>query len=62
MSERKDQPAQLKRRIAVLEDRLAEEMRMHDKMRNAWRDAVFELADLRQRHKIALEALRGASA
>ena len=59
MSPRKDQAAQLKRRIAVLEEGFAEEKRMHDKMRDAWRDAVLELADLRQRHQAALSALRG---
>jgi hypothetical protein len=59
MTARKDQPAALKRRIAILEERLAEEMRMHDKMRNAWRDAVFERAHLRDRLDAALAALQG---
>lgn len=59
MTGRKDQAAQLKRRIAVLEEQLAAERAMHDKMRDAWRDAVFDKAELKQRLDAALTALRG---
>jgi hypothetical protein len=59
VSVRKDQPAQLKRRIAVLEDQLDAERAMHDKMRDAWRDAVCDKAELKQRLDAALAALRG---
>ena len=59
MSERKDQPAALKRRIAVLEGQLEAERRINEHNSMAIREALYELVDLRMRHQAALAALRG---
>jgi hypothetical protein len=59
MTARKDQPAQLKRRIAALEEALAAEREQSRRLLAAWSDAVWERAELRQRLGAVQAALRG---
>lgn len=59
MSQRKEQPAQLKRRIRVLEGLLEEERKRADMAWEGYRQASFELVDLRIRQEDAERALRG---
>jgi len=59
LSERKDQPAQLKRRIKVLEGRLQAERDRADKAWDGYRSAAYELVELRLRQEAAEKALRG---
>lgn len=59
MSQRKEQPAQLKRRIRVLEGLLEEERKRADMAWEGYRQASFELVDLRIRQESAERALRG---
>lgn len=49
MSERKDQPAALKRRIERLEALLAAETQRADKAWDAYRDSLHECVDLKLR-------------
>lgn len=56
---RKDQPAQLKRRIAHLEAHLAEEKRAAMQMWNSYREALHEVVDMRLRLEAIERALKG---
>lgn len=51
--------AALKRRVALLEAKLSNEMAMHDRTTNAYRSTVQELVELKLRNQAAIEALQG---
>ena len=51
--------APLKRKIAVLEAKLAAEIQAHQKTFGHYRDTLHELVDLQMRNKAALVALVG---
>lgn len=59
MTDRKEQPAQLKRRIRVLEGQLAAERKRADEAWDHYRASAYELVDLRLRQEAAEKALRG---
>ena len=59
MTSRKEQPAQLKRRIAQLEGQLAAEQQRSEKSFDAYREALYELVDVKQRMEAVEKALRG---
>lgn len=59
MSERKEQPAELKRRIKVLEGQLQAERSRADKAWEGYRSVAYELVELRLRQEAAERALRG---
>lgn len=59
MTDRKDQPAQLKRRIKVLEGQLAAEKQAAEMAWKGYRSAAYELVDLRLRLEAVEKALRG---
>lgn len=59
MSDRKQQPAQLKRRIALLEGQLAAEKEAAMRAWNGYRDALYELVEVKQRLQAVEKALRG---
>lgn len=59
MTDRKQQPAQLKRRIALLEGQLSAEKDFSKKVFEGYREALYELVELRLRLKEAENALRG---
>lgn len=61
MSDRKQQPAQLKRRIALLEGQLAAEKEAAMRVWNGYRDALYELVEVKQRLEAVEKALRGES-
>lgn len=59
MSDRKQQPAHLKRRIATLEGQLAAEKEAAMRVWNGYRDALYELVEVKQRLQAVEKALRG---
>ena len=59
MSERKEQPAQLKRRIQQLEGRLAAEQLRAEKSWDAYRSAMYELVEVKIKLGAVEKALRG---
>ena len=59
MSARKDQPAQLKRRIALLEGQLAAEKEAGKRVWDGYREALYELVEVKQRLQDVETALRG---
>lgn len=59
MTDRKQQPAQLKRRIALLEGQLAAEKEAAMRVWNGYRDALYELVEVKQRLQAVEKALRG---
>lgn len=59
MTERKQQPAQLQRRIAQLEGQLAAEREIAKQAKDAYRSALYELVDVKLRLEAVEKALRG---
>lgn len=59
MSDRKEQPAQLKRRIAQLEGQLAAEQKRADQVFENYRAVSYEFVDLQLRLEAVEKALRG---
>jgi hypothetical protein len=59
MSDRKEQPAQLKRRIAILEGQLAAEKERAEKAWEGYRKALYENVDVKLRLEAVEKALRG---
>jgi hypothetical protein len=59
MSDRKEQPAQLKRRIAQLEGQLAVEQQRAEKSWEAYRAALYELVEVKIKLGAVEKALRG---
>ena len=59
MSERKEQPAQLRRRIAILEGQLAAEKERAEKAWEGYRKALYENVDIKLRLEAVEKALRG---
>ena len=59
MTDRKQQPAQLKRRIATLEGQLAAEKEAGQKVWDGYREALYELVEVKQRLQAVEKALRG---
>jgi hypothetical protein len=59
MNDRKDQPAQLKRRIALLEGQLAAEKERAEKAWSGYRDALYDLTEAKLRLEAVEKALRG---
>ena len=59
MTDRKNQPAQLKRRIAVLEGQLAAEKEAAHRVWEGYKQALYESVDLRIRLEAVEKALRG---
>ena len=59
MTDHKEQPAQLKRRIRVLEGQLQAERDRAEKAWEGYRAAAYELVELRLRQEAATKALRG---
>ena len=58
MTDRKDQPAQLKRRIAQLEGQLAAEKARAEKAWDGYRNALYELVEIKLRLEAVEKALR----
>jgi hypothetical protein len=59
MTDRKEQPAQLKRRIAILEGQLAAEKERAEKAWEGYRNALYENVDVKLRLEAVEKALRG---
>jgi hypothetical protein len=59
MSDRSQQPAQLKRRIAVLEGQLAAEQERSEKAWSGYRDALSELVEIKLRMEAVVRAVNG---
>jgi hypothetical protein len=59
MTDRKEQPAQLKRRIAILEGQLAAEKERAEKAWEGYRKALYENVDVKLRLEAVENALRG---
>ena len=59
MSDRKDQPAQLKRRIRVLEGQLTAEKEAAHRVWQGYRDALYELVEVKLRLEAVEKAMRG---
>ena len=59
MSDKKEQPAQLKRRIALLEGQLAAEKEACYKVWDGYRAALYELVEIKLRLEAVEKALRG---
>jgi hypothetical protein len=59
MTDRKEQPAQLKRRIAILEGQLAAEKERSEKAWEGYRNALYENVDIKLRLEAVEKALRG---
>lgn len=59
MNDRKNQPAQLKRRIAQLEGYLAAEKEAREGLLEGYRKAMYELVDVRLKLKAVEKAVRG---
>jgi hypothetical protein len=59
MTDRKEQPAQLKRRIAILEGQLAAEKERAEKAWEGCRKALYENVDIKLRLEAVEKALRG---
>lgn len=62
MTDRKSQPAQLRRRIETLEALLAAEKEAHAKTFDGYRTNLWELVELKQRHRRAMAAMNGEEA
>lgn len=62
MTDRKSQPAQLRRRIETLEALLAAEKEAHAKTFDGYRTNLWALVELKQRHRRAIENLNGDEA
>jgi hypothetical protein len=59
MNDRKEQPAQLKRRIAILEGQLVAERERAEKAWEGYRNALYENVDIKLRLEAVEKALRG---
>lgn len=59
MTTRKTQPAALRRRIETLEALLAAEKEAHAKTFDGYRTTLWELVELKQRHRRALAEMTG---
>ena len=59
MSDRSQQPAALKRRIAVLEGRLAAEQERADKAWSGYRAALYDLVEVKLRIDAVVRAANG---
>ena len=59
MTDRKEQPAQLKRRITRLEGQLSAEKEACSKAWDAYRHTLYELVEVQQRLEAVEKALRG---
>ncbi len=59
MTDRKSQPAYLRRRIETLEALLAAEKEAHAKTFDGYRTNLWELVELKQRHRRAMAAMNG---
>lgn len=59
MTDRKNQPAALRRRIELLEDMLDAEKEAHARTFDNYRKGLWELVELKQRHRIAMAELAG---
>jgi len=59
MTDRKEQPAQLKRRIAILEGQLVAERERAEKAWEGYRNALYENVDIKLRLEAVEKALRG---
>ena len=62
MSDRSQQPAALKRRIAVLEGQLAAEQERSEKAWSGYRAALYELAEIKLRMEAVVRAVNGETA
>jgi hypothetical protein len=61
MSDRSQQPAALKRRIAVLEGQLAAEQERSEKAWSGYRTALYELVEVKLRIDAVVRAANGES-
>ena len=61
-SDRKNQPAAMRRRIETLEALLAAEKDAHARTFGHYREVLWELVELKQRHRRAIENLTGDEA
>jgi hypothetical protein len=61
MSDRSQQPAALKRRIAVLEGQLAAEQERSEKAWSGYRAALYELVEVKLRIDAVVRAANGES-
>jgi hypothetical protein len=59
LTERKDQPAQLKRRIAQLEGQLAAEQERSEKAWSGYRAALYEMVEIKLRLEAVVRAVNG---
>jgi hypothetical protein len=59
MTDRKNQPAALRRRIELLEGLLEAEKAAHARTVDNFRTALWELVELKQRHRRALAEMNG---
>lgn len=59
MADRSNQPAVLRRKIERLEALLAAEKEAHTKTFDHYRNTLYELVELRVRHKRAVAAMQG---
>jgi hypothetical protein len=59
MSDRSQQPAALKRRIALLEAQLAAEQARSEKAWAGYRDALYEMVEIKVRMDAVVRALHG---
>jgi hypothetical protein len=59
MADRREQPAQLKRRIAILEGQLEAEKERAEKAWEGYRKALYENVDINLRLEAVEKALRG---
>lgn len=62
MRDRKNEPAQLRRRVELLEALLATEKEAHSRMFSHYRTLLYEVTELRLRHERAQAALAGRDA
>jgi hypothetical protein len=61
MTDRSQQPAALKRRIALLEGQLAAEQERSEKAWSGYRDALYELVEVKLRIDAVVRAANGES-
>jgi hypothetical protein len=59
LTDRSQQPAALKRRIALLEAQLAAEQERSEKAWSGYRDALYELVEIKQRLDAVVRAANG---
>ena len=59
MSDRSQQPAALKRRIALLEGQLAAEQERSEKAWSGYRAAMYELVEIKLRMEAVVRAVNG---